>query len=142
MQLWQLDIVEGVRLVSLVTGELREAKVVTAVDDHSRYCVIAKVVERATGRAVCLALAEALARFGVPEEIISDNGKQFTGRFGRHGASTPLGKSAGSGLHAGCGTASCRCSRMRRCPWRSFPGWLGTAPPRSPKPSIASSCGP
>ena len=86
MQLWQMDIVGGIRLVSPVTGELREAKVVTAVDDHSRYCVIARVVERATGRAVCLALAEALARFGVPEEINTDNGKQFTDRFGRHGA--------------------------------------------------------
>jgi transposase InsO family protein len=86
MQLWQMDIVGGVKLVSMVTGELREAKVVTAVDDHSRYCVIARVVERATGRAVCLALAEALARFGVPEEINTDNGKQFTDRFGRHGS--------------------------------------------------------
>ena len=86
MQLWQMDIVGGLRLVSVVTGELREAKVVTAVDDHSRYCVIAKVVERATARAVCLALAEALVRFGVPEEIITDNGKQFTDRFGKHGA--------------------------------------------------------
>ena len=86
MQLWQMDIVGGIRLVSPVTGELREAKVVTAVDDHSRYCVIAKVVERATGRAVCLALAQALARFGVPEEINTDNGKQFTDRFGRHGS--------------------------------------------------------
>ena len=86
MQLWQMDIVGGVRLVSPVTGELREGKVVTAVDDHSRYCVIAKVVERATSRAVCLALAEALVRFGVPEEITTDNGKQFTDRFGKHGA--------------------------------------------------------
>lgn len=86
MQLWQMDIVGGLRLVSPVTGELREAKVVTAVDDHSRYCVIAKVAERATSRAVCLALAEALARFGVPEEITTDNGKQFTDRFGKHGA--------------------------------------------------------
>jgi transposase InsO family protein len=47
--------------------------------------VIAKVMERATARAVCLALAEALVRFGVPEEITTDNGKQFTDRFGRHG---------------------------------------------------------
>ena len=86
MQLWQMEIVGGIRLVSPLTGELREAKVVTAVDDHSRYCVIARVVERATGRAVCLALAGALARSGVPEEIITDNGKQFTDRFGRHGA--------------------------------------------------------
>jgi transposase InsO family protein len=86
MQLWQMDIVGGIRLVSPVTGELREAKVVTAVDDHSRYCVIATVAERATSRAVCLALAGALARFGVPEEIGTDNGKQFTDRFGKHGA--------------------------------------------------------
>jgi transposase InsO family protein len=86
MQLWLMDIVGGLRLVSPLTGELREAKVVTAVDDHSRHCVIAKVVERATARVVCLALAEALVRFGVPEEITTDNGKQFTDRFGRHGA--------------------------------------------------------
>ena len=43
----------GVRLVNPITGELREAKIVTGVDDHSRFCVIAEVVERATGRAVC-----------------------------------------------------------------------------------------
>jgi transposase InsO family protein len=47
--------------------------------------VIAAVVERATGRAVCLALAQALLRFGVPQEIITDNGKQFTDRFGKGG---------------------------------------------------------
>jgi hypothetical protein len=46
MQLWQLDIVGGVMLVDPVTGVLREAKVVTGVDDHSRFCVIAPVVER------------------------------------------------------------------------------------------------
>ena len=85
MQLWQLDIVGGVWLISPVTGALREVKVVTGVDDHSRFCVIAQVVERATGRAVCLALAAALARFGVPGEILTDNGKQFTARFGRGG---------------------------------------------------------
>ena len=39
------------------TGELREARIVTGVDDHSRFCVIARVVERATGRAICLAFA-------------------------------------------------------------------------------------
>jgi Integrase core domain len=47
--------------------------------------VIASVVERATGRAVCLAFAAALARLGVPEEVLSDNGKQFTDRFGKGG---------------------------------------------------------
>jgi transposase InsO family protein len=85
MQLWQLDIVYGPWLVDTRTGEVREARIVTGVDDHSRYCVIARVVERATGRATCLAFAEALARYGAPEEVLTDNGKQFTDRFGRGG---------------------------------------------------------
>jgi transposase InsO family protein len=85
MQLWQIDIVGGVMITGPGTGGLREAKVVTGVDDHSRFCVIATVTERATSRAVCLALAAALARFGVPEEILTDNGKQFTDRFGKGG---------------------------------------------------------
>ena len=85
MQLWQIDIVGGVMLVDPATGVLREAKVVTGVDDHSRFCVMAAVVERATGRAVCLAFAQALAKHGVPEEVIADNGKQFTDRFSRYG---------------------------------------------------------
>ena len=80
MALWQLDIVGGAFL-----ADGTEAKVVTGVDDHSRYCVIASVVARATGRAVCLAFASALRRFGVPDEVLSDNGKQFTDRFGKGG---------------------------------------------------------
>jgi hypothetical protein len=62
-----------------------EAKIVTGVDDHSRYCVIASVVARATGRAVCLAFAAALRGFGVPGEVLTGNGKQFTDRFGKGG---------------------------------------------------------
>ena len=80
MALWQLDIVGGAFL-----ADGTEAKIVTGVDDHSRYCVIASVVARATGRAVCLAFAAALRRFGVPGEVLSDNGKQFTDRFGKGG---------------------------------------------------------
>src|SRR5439155_19392987 len=95
MQLWQLDIIYGPRLVDTVTGELREARIVTGLDDHSRYCVLARVVERATGRAVCLAFTEALQRYGAPEEVLTDNGKQFTDRFsrarhGRHPPDRPL----------------------------------------------------
>src|SRR5262249_22649381 len=76
MELWQLDIVGGIQL-----ADGGEAKVVTGVDDHSRFCVIATVVRTAMGRAVCLAFVEALQRFGIPDEVLSDNGKQFTGRF-------------------------------------------------------------
>jgi transposase InsO family protein len=80
MALWQMDIVGGMFL-----ADGTEAKVVTGVDDHSRYCVIASVVTRATGRAVCLAFASALREFGVPDEVLTDNGKQFTDRFGKGG---------------------------------------------------------
>jgi transposase InsO family protein len=85
MELWAVDIVEGIWLVNEQTGVLREAKVVTGLDDHSRFCVLAKVVERATSRAVCYAFAQALVTFGAPEEVLSDNGKQFTDRFGKGG---------------------------------------------------------
>ncbi|MFE5816953.1 IS481 family transposase [Streptomyces sp. NPDC056479] len=77
MELWQMDIVGGI----LLAGG-GECKMVTGIDDHSRFMVIAKVVERATARAVCRAFGEALMRFGVPEEVLTDNGKQFTARFG------------------------------------------------------------
>ena len=38
---------------------------------------------RATARPVCDALAAALRAHGVPEAILTDNGKVFTARFGR-----------------------------------------------------------
>jgi hypothetical protein len=78
MELWQMDIVGGV-----LADDGREYKLVSGVDDHSRFCVIATVVARATGRAVCGAFARALAEYGVPEQVLTDNGKQFTGRFSR-----------------------------------------------------------
>ena len=55
---------------------------VTGIDDHSRFIVCAKVVVRATARPVCQALTGALRRHGVPEQILTDNGKVFTARFG------------------------------------------------------------
>jgi transposase InsO family protein len=78
MELWQIDVLANVKLS---TG-LR-VSVVTGIDDHSRFCVIAKVVARATARPVCDALLEALATHGIPEQILTDNGKVFTGRLGR-----------------------------------------------------------
>ena len=82
MELWQMDIVGGVRIVDPDTGEVTEAKIVSGIDDHSRFVVSAKVVARATARPVCDALEEALARHGVPDAILTDNGKVFTARFG------------------------------------------------------------
>jgi transposase len=74
MELWQLDIMGGVFLAD-GTG----VKLVSGLDDHSRYCVTAQLVWRATGRAVCAAFAASLARHGIPGEVLTDNGKQFTG---------------------------------------------------------------
>jgi hypothetical protein len=76
MELWQLDFIKGVFL-----ADGTECKVVTGIDDHSRYCVIAKVVRRATGRQISLAFVQALSTYGLPDEVLSDNGTQFTGRL-------------------------------------------------------------
>jgi transposase InsO family protein len=76
MELWQMDVMGGVLL-----DDGTECKVVTGIDDHSRFCVIAKLTRRATARPVCDALLEALARHGIPSEILTDNGRVFTGRL-------------------------------------------------------------
>lgn len=75
MQLWQMDVMGGVEL------DGTELKVVTGIDDHSRFCVAAGLVARATSKAACQVLAASLVRYGVPDEILTD-GKCFTGRFG------------------------------------------------------------
>ena len=77
-QLWQLDVTGSVFL-----ADGAECKLVSGIDDHSRFCVIAVVVRRATGRAVCRAFVAAMRAYGIPDEVLSDNGKQFTGRFGK-----------------------------------------------------------
>jgi transposase len=77
MELWQMDIVGGVKL-----ADGSEAKIVSGIDDHSRFVISAYVVERATARPTCDALALAMRRFGVPEEVLTD-GKVFTNRFGK-----------------------------------------------------------
>ena len=77
MQLWQMDVMGGV-----VLADGTELKVVTGVDDHSRFCVAAGLVKRAISKAVCAVLSSSLATYGIPDEILTDNGKVFTGRFG------------------------------------------------------------
>jgi transposase InsO family protein len=78
MQLWQMDVTGS---VFLVNGT--ECKLISGLDDCSRFCVIATVVRRATGRAVCRAYVAAMRLYGIPDEVLTDNGKVFTGRFGK-----------------------------------------------------------
>ena len=79
MELWQMDVVG-----SIFTTDGTEAKILTGIDDHSRFMVCHGVMARATSRPVCEHLVAALTRWGVPEEILTDNGKVFTGRFAHH----------------------------------------------------------
>jgi transposase InsO family protein len=78
MELWQMDIVGG-----FVLADGRRAKALTGVDDHSRFCVSACVMLRESSQRVCDGLALALRAHGVPEQILTDNGKVFTGRFNK-----------------------------------------------------------
>ena len=78
MELWQMDTVGGFLL-----ADGRRAKALTGVDDHSRLCVSAYLVLRETAQRVCDGLALAMRTHGVPEEILTDNGKVFTGRFNK-----------------------------------------------------------
>jgi transposase InsO family protein len=78
MQLWQLDVTGSVFL-----ADGTELKLISGLDDCSRFCVIATVVRRATARAVCRAFVAAMRLYGIPDEVLTDNGKQFTGRFGK-----------------------------------------------------------
>jgi transposase InsO family protein len=76
MELWQMDVVGG-----FVLADGTRAKVLSGVDDHSRFCVSAHVMTRESSQKVCDGLAKALRTYGVPQAILTDNGKVFTGRF-------------------------------------------------------------
>jgi transposase InsO family protein len=76
MELWQLDLVGGFGLVDGTS-----LKALTGIDDHSRFCVSATLMPRERTQPVCDAFAAALRAHGVPEQVLTDNGKVFTGRF-------------------------------------------------------------
>jgi len=76
MELWQLDIVHGFLL-----ADGTSAKALTGIDDHSRFCVSARLMLRERTQAVCDGFNSALREYGVPAQVLTDNGKVFTGRF-------------------------------------------------------------
>ena len=77
-ELWQMDVVGGFLLADGTT-----AKALTGIDDHSRFCVSARLMPRERTQPVCDGLAWAMRAHGVPQQILTDNGKVFTGRFHR-----------------------------------------------------------
>jgi hypothetical protein len=66
MELWQMDIMGGVKL-----HDGHELKIITGIDDHSRFCVCAHLAARATAHPVCEALAAAMRRYGVPDQVLT-----------------------------------------------------------------------
>jgi transposase InsO family protein len=76
MELWQLDVVHGFAL-----ADGTAAKALTGLDDHSRFCVSARLMLRERTQAVCDGFSSALREYGVPSQVLTDNGKVFTGRF-------------------------------------------------------------
>ena len=78
MHLWQLDLVGGIFLV----GD-RECKMLTGIDDHSRFVVVTAALEKPSCTMACEVFIAAIPRWGVPFEVLTDNGNQFTGKFTR-----------------------------------------------------------
>jgi transposase InsO family protein len=76
MELWQMDVVGGFLLADGCT-----AKALTGVDDHSRYCISATLMPKERTQLVCDGFTGALQRHGVPQQVLTDNGKVFTGKF-------------------------------------------------------------
>jgi transposase InsO family protein len=76
MELWQFDVVHGFLL-----ADGTSAKALTGIDDHSRFCVSARLMARERTQAVCDGFTSAMRTHGVPAQVLTDNGKVFTGRF-------------------------------------------------------------
>jgi transposase InsO family protein len=73
--LWQIDATQ-VRLVNS-----RKAWALDMIDDHSRYLLSAVAAKAPTGEAAWDCFEEASTRYGVPRQVLSDNGLCFTGRL-------------------------------------------------------------
>ncbi|NYF09778.1 hypothetical protein HDC94_000934 [Leifsonia sp. AK011] len=71
-----MDVVGGFLL-----ADGRRAKALTGIDDHSRFCVSAFLMVRESARSVADGLLLAFERYGLPGQVLTDNGKVFTGRF-------------------------------------------------------------
>jgi transposase InsO family protein len=73
--LWHVDATRHV----LVNG--RGFWVVDLVDDHSRFLLAAHVCPSPTSDAGWVSLRAAVAAYGLPRQLLSDNGLNFTGRL-------------------------------------------------------------
>lgn len=73
--LWQID------ATRLLLADESEVWVMDMVDDHARFCLAARVGDGPTGAAAWACFEWAVARYGLPAQMLSDNGTCFTGRL-------------------------------------------------------------
>lgn len=83
--LWQIDATE----VRLATR--KRVWVLDTIDDHSRYLLAALGCAAPTGEAAWDCFEEAASRYGLPRQVLSDNGLCFTGRL--HGVEVAFERS-------------------------------------------------
>lgn len=73
--LWQIDATQ----VALAGGE--RVWVVDCLDDHARYLLAAHASANLGGEAAWACFVQASAYYGLPRQLLSDNGSYFTGRL-------------------------------------------------------------
>ena len=73
--LWQID------ATRIPVGDGSNAWVVDLIDDHSRYLLAAFAGPAATGDLAWDTFELAASRYGLPRQVLSDNGLAFTGRL-------------------------------------------------------------
>lgn len=77
-QLWQTDL-----FTFILKRENRRVHLVVFLDDHSRFIVGYGLHATASGALVREVLEAAIANFGAPEEVLTDNGSQYVTWRGR-----------------------------------------------------------
>jgi transposase InsO family protein len=73
-QRWQADITHW----RLADGS--EVEILNILDDHSRLCIASVARMIFTGTQVCQVFLAAIGHWGVPAEVLTDNGAVFTGK--------------------------------------------------------------
>jgi transposase InsO family protein len=73
--LWQID------ATRLLLADESEVWVMDILDDHARFCLAARVGDAPTTKAAWACFEWAIRRYGIPAQVLSDNGTCFTGRL-------------------------------------------------------------
>ena len=75
-ELWTMDFMHGPRLA--VGRSRRKTYLVAALDDHSRFAVLARFYHQETSLVVISSLKQAFARHGLAQILYCDNGSAFS----------------------------------------------------------------